>query len=571
MDGIGPFDYLVKEASNDFFQDAAEGIAKEADTLGQILARVKRVKPKIKKAKPALRGQGKSQQRQLRGEHGLTKKPTKADKAVAKAMATAKGGGYGHGAKLAMLVYQSNVQGLDKQATDRLASLSTDSYPELLSCVAASAFWEPLGMTKAACLYLDSMEKAGADDYDLDYVANHLLGDSLQTDIIIEAVMEKQAGAEESLEELIEKLSFAPTVARLFKPFVSGGRMAAKAGRAVASTAGKAGRGLKGAYQRSAAKPPKRRFERLSKSLVGGSLGGRIKRPFVGALAGMRQWKGSRLARRSAIQKADIAKTKQQIAKAKKGLKPGSEIAAGTQLQGLRKTLEKQHLKRGKTKAKIKDLEAKADVTRVKAKKSRKEGGKAAKGAVEKAEAAAAASKVSGGAKSIPKSPPVGDKIRVDAYRRYEAGLAAGTLRKGAPPPVGYSSWKSGGRKAAKGAVEKAEAAAAASKVSGGAKSIPKSPAAAPAAAGKGKGKKKYKEAKKGKGEAPGPPSANKPPPGATPESVKGKPGVGDAWKKWQSDGWASLSAAEKHKIYTAAGVAFVGQRVVLGREDRIL
>lgn len=156
MDGrMNPFSYLVEDVEREFFQKAAEEIAVD------------------------LRNESVIQEPEI---------PSRFQ-------------------KLASLVYQSNKHGLTKQASEEMFSIETfSSYENILNKVAASAYWEPLGMTKSAMGFLTVLEEAGVDEGELVKFAEHILEDTIGTDALIEASMEKEAGDTRPIEEVYDEL-----------------------------------------------------------------------------------------------------------------------------------------------------------------------------------------------------------------------------------------------------------------------------------------------------------------------------------------------------------------------------
>lgn len=155
MDGrMNPFSYLVEEVEQEFFQKTAEEIAVD-----------------------------------LRREESANQAPEIPVRFQ----------------KLANLVYQSNQHGLMKEASESIFS-DMDSYESILNKIAAASYWEPLGMTKSAFDFLTVLEEAGVDEGELTKFAEYIIEDTIGTDALIEASMEKEAGDTRPIEEIYDEL-----------------------------------------------------------------------------------------------------------------------------------------------------------------------------------------------------------------------------------------------------------------------------------------------------------------------------------------------------------------------------
>lgn len=466
-------------------------------------------------------------------------------------------------AKLAMLVYQSNYQGLTKQANKLLYSPEhLDSYESILQGVAASSFWEPLGMTKSALSYLGSLEQIGVDEDELDKLANHLLGDSVETDSVIGAVMEKRAGDTRSMGEIRNELTKVAVrgllrLLRRPKPSIPTspkemlGRGAIGAGRTMKQEAVRLGeKAEKGIKKITPGKP--RKFERAGKAIQEFGAKSVVTAPFRRAATAVRgaarKVRGKFHAKAQEARHRGIRKLQAEregLRKQLSGSSAGQAEQIGTKIQAVNRKIQAQVQRARKSSAKRRALQEEAGIRRTKASRDA-----AARETAKKTERAAEAPK----GKEAPKEAPKGgggrtfSDIEIGMFRRYE--------RRGGPKPPGYDEWKrSGNPKAGERGAPKTQTGGGAS---GG-------PAAAPKAEPKTKPKEKFEEAPRPKERYQEAPPQNVERNFA--RKAQEEPSTfGEIYSKWKDGGWKALSDAEKRKVYLGAGGAFVAQRALMDK-----
>lgn len=517
MDAIGPFKYIVDETEQDFFQEAAEGIAKQA-RLG---ATVKQLSAAASRRQPNLDPPKFDAMASINEEKKLLAQMTSFQ-----------------GGKLAMLLYQTSHEGLSKEASERLVSPDIEGYADIVNNVAASSFWEPLGMTKNALDYLDMLEKIGCKEDGLDALADHLLGDSLCTDAAVEAVMEKTAGDERPIEEIYDelvKMAVAGAVGRLLGGLARGARATAggarslgrnlvggekgiealrRAGSAVGrgaskarSAAGRAGAAVERGASRAIGHG---KFQRAGKAISQRGIRDIAAQPFrraATAVSGsMRKFRMGRAAKQMAARKAPIKALQAERTALRSRMATASGAEASklkTQIDAITGRMGRLGQRYAKPTTRRERIMKGIGMQRSGTRTSAREGARKAEGAASKAEEGATA----GAAKSKAK----GD-TKVNPEWEAEVRGRAAASRKG----EAFDPTRAKGR----GFQEKGKAP------QGG-----KAPQASEKAG------KKLKES-----------------------------GYGDIWNKWKSDGWAGLSGAEKRKVYVALGAGYVGQKMLFSR-----
>lgn len=446
MDGrIDHFSYLIEEVESDFFQKAAEEIAvvshkEEAKTFSAVPERFQ---------------------------------------------------------KLATLVYQSNQHGLTKQASEDMFDIGTfDSYENILNKVAASAYWEPLGMTKSAMDLLTVLEEAGVDEDELTKLAGYLVEDALGTDALIEASIEKKALAAAALPVLRAGQGIARAVSAI-------GRGAKTVGGAI----------RRSAVGRAAAKPEK--FRRAGEALqkvapsVRGKVRGFVDKRRLSAIGQHSQYSRRLHQQRKALQS--------QLSTA------GSSRAVelGEKLKAVNRNLENIKAKMLNIRGKRRTAAGRSMVEQKTMPPSPKKPPKpSTEGAAKAQKAATPPPKTEGG------------------------GLKPGEIEEGAKRLKARGSRYGEEKQKRYGAKYV------------GPEDTPKATAGVtPKSTGKeGPG---YREKKapdtKPKGGAPDKAPGPRPPQ----EAVEGKGmGVMDAWTKWGKDGWGALSDAEKSRLIRAGVMA---------------
>lgn len=543
MDELGPFGYLVSEAEESFFQETADEIAKTAAkttamgrfvksrTVKQLSAAARKRKPKLKPVKaPKAKKLTESQRKQILAAAGAADKPSKA---VEDALAYARRGGFmGHGSKLAMLVYQSTEAELCKEADVGLVSGSFSTYPDLLNAVAAASFFEPMGMSKTACDYIEGLDKIGID---LGPVSVPLIIHALQTDVVIEAALEKTAGSEAELGELcteLEKLALSTLALRGISSMGRAAKAVGRAAKAVGTAPVKAVRAIREAGGIRAA---------------AGAAARRVTTPVAakarGILSGAREKSLSRIKSKVESLRSQRTDLQKQLGAATTAQKRSN---LRTRIESIQKSLLPILKREGQLTAKLKASSGRA-VAKAKA--------SAAKGAKKARKAAKAPvlgiPKIKTKKPRMPKSPAVGETIKVEAFRRYEKAKEAGILRKDAVAPPGYSEWVQKGRPSAKHIPPQPK---------GG------KPAAAPTKAPVPATPTGAERISRARRPGPGAPSPQSPPKGTTPADLPETGTLGQIKDKWSAGGWKALSDAEKRKVYVAAGAVFVGQRVLMDK-----
>jgi len=475
MDGYKHFGYLIEDSSQEFFQKTAEEIAKQAGgstgTIKSILASMKKIEPK----------------------GAVAKQRTAASQAT----------------KLAMLIYKSNHHDLVKQATDMLFDPDQlNSYEDILNGIAASAFWEPLGMTKSAFDYLNALESINIDPDALDKLAWFIIEDSVGADLVMEAVIEKNAGDQRSLAEIqdeLVKISFPGL--RILSRLVSGAsRGAAAVGAGSKFIGSGAAKGIARSAKGSASavsnvgkkifKPGK--FQRAGEAIKSRGFKDIAKAPFSGAsstvsgkVRGLNAARGERAADAAhqgirSLQAKEKALRAQQV-----GASTSKRVELDSKIKNItsRKSNMVDRARKINSKQRQRMDEAGQRIKRQN-KSSASEGARKAKDAAD---------------------PPKGGKAPDDWTKKQQDLLARGSSKeRPARPKREYETKPTSG----------------------------KAPASPPAGA-------KEELARK----------------------AKEQPGTyGELYKKWTGGGWGALSDAEKRKVYTAAGGAFVAQRAVMDR-----
>lgn len=521
MAGLGPFDYIVKEAEESFFQDAAEGIAKTASegklsyisrllSKGGTRARSELLK-ETQRANAAAPRLGKSQLAQLKAEAGLSEESVDVARAIADA---AKGGHHGHGgplaktAKLVVLMRKSNELGLTKQASDQYSG-EWSSYDDLLNIIASAAKDEPQGMMKSAARFIREMQSIVGDSDTLEKVGHTVLVDAALADAINGGMSKEAVGRIRGLlagagaffskapwralaaksTKTVGSHGLAETVLHRPRTFAEPIRSAYRATRA--GVAGdRAAHAAKNIEELSA------RQETLRKSM---------------AAMGEDPTK-ARMVSRMSTQLGDVEK---QLARQQARHSKSTEA-----LSKMRQSTGHDYVQNA----------PKPPKTPEPPKASTNAGGREAEQAASKAKESAGATDKAPGMK--PDLNDFNPKMREDAYKAYDQAKASGRnmSSKDASPPPGYEEWK---------------------------------------ASGKGRTSGKSNDpgyTNRADKSAPGAPSPESPPKGVTPEAVAEKPGFGQIYEKWSKDGWASLSDAEKRKVYVGAGAAFVAQRAVMDK-----
>jgi len=535
MAGLGPFDYIVTDADASFFQEASEGIAKEASLKGTAMERF--VKSRTTGASiKQLAAAASRRKASLKVEHGLTDTSDN----VLKALERAYKGGYvedvhlAKAKKLASLIRKSNELGLTKQASEQLID-GWDTYTDILNVVAASSPNEPLGMTKTACDFADAIEEIVGQNDSLDKIADLLVFDSLWVDAVNEGLTKEAIGGIRAL------LSAAKKVPGALRAGAGALRHPVQSVRAL---------GVRGAATQAgrAVKEPISTAYHARKS---GILGKHISRA--------KAVRGGAVAQREMLRK--------QIAAA--GKNPALQARLGGKLRTAESHLAAQTRRQMKAKRQLIKSQRKAGTDFIPS--TARSGASAAT----KASAAAKASKIKAGTKAGARkakaaATPGGGTSTGTAGK---AGASTGTGAAGAPAGTAatemsaFRTWQSKpGNKnftwadwVGKGKPGGPAAAAGAKASTGG---------AAAGGAKAGTGGPGYQRQRRN---APAAPSTGSPPPNTSPSSIQNKPGFGGIYDKWSKDGWAALSGAEKRKVYVGAGVAFAVQRGVLGKEERVL
>lgn len=518
MDGrIGHFSYLIEEVESDFFQKAAEEIAKEeAKTFPAVPERFQ---------------------------------------------------------KLATLVYQSNQHGLTKQASEDMFDAGTfSSYENILNKVAASAYWEPLGMTKSAMDLLTVLEEAEVDEDELTKFAEYILEDTIGTDALIEASMEKEAGDARPIEEIYDELvkiarfGILKGIGKLFKrtkgpstSVPSGFRSVQQKVTGGIQTMGREGKRLIG---KAVGKP--RRIQRLAEATrrmpaaIRGKAKGFVDKLRLGKIrrqgAYMSRLQGERRALKSHLETAG----------------PGKAREIGEQLKRVNKDIEsvkgKMRTRIQKRKSALRESGVERNIRTTpppkKAPKPTEEGAAKAREAATpppKTEAPPKAPDPTGAPK------PKGERSKAQVDTRDLPKNLGGLKGEGPATrkkPVGSvdtseaerAAKETGERMRAAGAkgrgdkvrdFESAKNREAAERVfSGEAGVTPKAET---------KGSYRARGEKKTTGGAPEQAPGPRPPQ----EAVEGKGmGVMDAWTKWGKDGWGALSDAEKSRLIRAGVMA---------------
>jgi hypothetical protein len=417
------------------------------------------------------------------------------------------GKAYGHGgrpAKLAMLCFKSNHSGLQKEASEALWNPQEQTYNDFIGTLAASSPMASLGISETAIQHLTSLEKIGCD---VDELAEHVLGETIQADIYMEACFAKVAGVEEPFEKIameleaeiwdelgLEKASVAAVAipaAKLWKAIAT----PAKATRAVAAM--------------------RRGVSRVTTPIKGKWRGWRTGRKIkkhkviTGPMEKLKDARRqARLAIRSPkiteVERAQLSANVENLTKQIRKLAP-AQMAAGRAMTKYQRALAAKagesipRIPGGGPRARA-SIEA-GRAARAKAQASAAKGERGAREAAEKAERGLGKGEVAAGAE-----------------RYYQRGS-----RKGEPIPGTHTYYKG----------------------------------------------TRYVGPERATVRGAPPARGPKPPPAS---AVEGKGvGVRDAYKRWTDVGWDKLTGTEKRKLIQAGVLGFAAQRVVLGKEHRVI